>query len=126
MFPLCDVCLIEIKIKAKIEEIIIKNIAEQNEEDKFFVNRAVFDECKQRIQQSLRKISLLNFLLVHCDDLSTNELTCLTQTSDPLQALLHLRSMGGKDLGYHLIYMALSEDDQVDVKEAGKLLKDTG
>ena len=90
------------------------------------MNRAVYDKCKQRIQQSLKKMSLSNFLLEHCDDLTMNELTCLTQTPDSLQALLHLRSMGGRDLGHHLIYMALSEDDQVDIKEAGKLLKDTG
>ena len=126
MFPSCDACLIETKIKAKIEEIIQKNITEQNEESKFFVNRAVFDKCQQRIQQCLKKMSLSNFLLVHCDDLTMNELTCLTQTHDSLQALLHLRSMGGRDLGHHLIYMALSVDDQVDVKEAGQLLKDTG
>ena len=102
----------------------MSDVRSQEVTRQFFVNNVVFTECLPKIRDQLPQVSVVNCLLRHGATLSINETQLLT-VYDNVTALIHLRSMGGPDIGSHLMYMAIRENT-TEHNEAVRLLEETG
>ena len=103
----------------------MSDVRSQEGTRQFFVNNVVFTECLPAIRDQLPQVSLADCLLKHGATLSINETQLLT-VYDNVTALIHLRSMGGPDIGSHLMYMAIRENTTEHNEAAVRLLEETG
>jgi hypothetical protein len=94
-----------------------------------FINEQVYDSCYETIKDTIDYSSLSRFLLKYHPDIGVHEsLQMFGQSNSPAGRLYNLLKMGGNKYGFHLVYLALKEDDpsKPGRKEAIAKLEETG
>ena len=109
--------LLERKLNKEAIRIVQKDIKTQWEQgEDFFIDKEVYDICYDEfLKETVDDASLSKFLLKFHPSIGPNsQLTLFGPPNSPGSKLSNLLCMGGDEYGYHLVYLALREDDKPD------------
>ena len=110
--------LLERKLNKEAIKIVRKDIETQQENgEDFFIDKEVYDLCYDEfLKETVDDTSLSKFLLKFHPSISpNNQLNLFGPPNSPGSKLSNLLCMGGDEYGYHLVYLALREDDKPDL-----------
>ena len=81
-----------------------------------FIDKEVYDLCYDNfLKETVDDASLSKFLLKFHPSIGPNsQLSLFGPPNSPGSKLSNLLCMGGDEYGYHLVYLALREDDKPD------------